>query len=180
MKWALSFLAAAVVAALLLCRVDGGRLPQVVKGGDALSVAFADAKTTISAAMMQKADSYFHGGIDIECHEGHNHEHHESPAFAKATADKRTTNHEPLATNHDPWLWINRHVRAPEKHVHLDDERAVELMPWFWAAVRANPHNIDAWTTAAYAADRMMKDKALALRVIREAREKNPDSLELA
>ena len=189
MKWALAFLAAAALAALLLCRVDGGRLPQVVKGGAALSVAFAAAKTTISAAMMQKADSYFHGGIDIECHHDHDecHEHHPpSPRLRRASEppapnhEPRTPNPEPRTPTPDPWLWINQHVRAPEKHIHLDDEKAVELMPWFWAAVRANPHNIDAWTTAAYAADRMIKDKALARRVIREAREKNPDSLELA
>ena len=181
MKWALPFLAAAVAAALCLCRVDGGRLPQMAKGGDALSVAFADAKSTISAAMVQKADSYFHGGVDIDCHERHDHEHeHEEHEHHHDYDEPRTTSHESRTTNLDPWRWINLHVRAPEKHIHLDGEKAVELLPWFWAAVRADPHNIDAWTTAAYAADRMMKDKALARRVIREAREKNPDSLELA
>ena len=54
------------------------------------------------------------------------------------------------------------------------------MLPWFWAAVRADPHNVDAWTTAAYAAGSMMKDRALALRVIGEAKAKNPDSLEVA
>ena len=180
MKWTLPFLAAAVAAALLLCRVDGGRLPQVVKGGDALSVAFAHAKETISAAMVQKADSYFHGGVDIECHEGHDHEHeHEEHEHHHDDDEPRTTSHESRTTNIDPWRWINLHVRAPERHVHLDGEKAVELLPWFWAAVRADPHNIDAWTTAAYAADRMMKDKALALRVVNEGLEKNPDDPEL-
>ena len=169
MKIAIPCLAAAFLAALFLSRVDGGRLPQVAAGGDALSVAFADAKVMIGAAMMKKADSYFHGGIDIECHEckGHGHddcEHH----------------HDHASSCHDPWRWINVHVRAPEKHVHLDDERAVEMIPWFWAAVRADPHNVDAWTTAAYAAEKMMKDRALALRVIGEAKARNPDNLELA
>ena len=169
MRIAIPCLAAAFLAAFFLSRVDGGRLPQVATGGDALSVAFADAKVMIGAAMMKKADSYFHGGIDIECHEckGHGHddcEHH----------------HDHASSCHDPWRWINVHVRAPEKHVHLDDERAVEMMPWFWAAVRADPHNVDAWTTAAYAADRMMKDRALAFRVLGEAKAKNPDSLEVA
>ena len=178
MKWTLPFLAAAVAAALCLCRVDGGRLPQMAKGGDALSVAFADAKEAISAAMVQKADSYFHGGVDIDCHERHDHEHeHESEC---GHGHHHDGDDEREAPAFDPWRWINLHVRAPEKHIHLDGEKAVELLPWFWAAVRADPHNIDAWTTAAYAADRMMKDKALARRVIREAREKNPDSLELA
>ena len=169
MRIAIPCLAAASLAALFLSRVEGGRLPQVATGGDVLSVAFADAKIMIGAAMMKKADSYFHGGIDIECHEckGHGHddcEHH----------------HDRASSCHDPWQWINVNVRAPERHVHLDDERAVEMMPWFWATVRADPHNVDAWTTAAYAAERMMKDRALALRVIREAKARNPDSLEVA
>ena len=145
MRIAIPCLAAASLAALFLSRVEGGRLPQVATGGDVLSVAFADAKVMIGAAMMKKADSYFHGGIYI-----------------------------------DPWQWINVNVRAPERHVHLDDERAVEMMPWFWATVRADPHNVDAWTTAAYAAEKMMKDRALALRVIGEAKARNPDNLELA
>ena len=47
-------------------------------------------------------------------------------------------------------------------------------------AVRAGPHNIDAWTTAWYVANNMLKDRALARRIIDEAKAKNPDSLEIA
>ena len=179
MRIAIPCLAAASLAALFLSRVEGGRLPQVATGGDALSVAFADAKAMIGAAMMKKADSYFHGGIDVECHEcgGHEHERDGIDECHKC----RDHEHESNCERHcDPWRWINVHVRAPERHVHLDDERAVEMLPWFWAAVRANPHDLDAWTTAAYAAEKMMKDRPLALRVIREAKAKNPDSLEVA
>ena len=147
------------------------RLPQIASGGDALAVAFADARETISLAMLHKADSYFHGGIDIECHKGHDlgrcHGCHAHDAVG-------------YEGGFDPWRWINGHVRAPERHVHLDDGMAVEMMPWFWAAVRVAPHNVDAWTTAAYAADKMMKDKTLARSIIREAKEKNPESLEIA
>lgn len=182
MRIAIPCLAAASLAALFLSRVEGGRLPQVATGGDALSVAFADAKAMISSAMVQKADSYFHGGIDLECHEcrGHDHDgehHHDHEKDGSASAVASCVGE---GTAFDPWRWINVRVRAPERHVHLDDERAVEMLPWFWAAVRADPHNVDAWTTAAYAAERMMKDRALALRVIREAKARNPDSLEVA
>ena len=162
-------------AVATLALVPAGRLPQVSKGGGALSVAFADARETISLAMLHKADSYFHGGVDVECHgrhehghEGHCHCSHEGGHGASREG------------GFDPWRWINDRVRAPERHVHLDGERAVELMPWFWAAVRADPHNIDAWTTAAYAAERMMKDRPLARRVLQEAKERNPESLEIA
>ena len=164
-----------LVAALASAPTD--RLPQVVKGGDALSVAFVDAKETISAAMVQKADSYFHGGIDIDCHaahdQGHEHDHDH---------DECRHDHDglPEKADFDLWRWINSHIRAPERHVHMDGEKSVEMMPWFWAAVRTDPHNIDAWTTAWYIADRMMRDKALARRILEDAKAKNPDSLEVA
>ena len=168
--------------AFALAHVESSRMPQVAKGGDALSVAFADAKATISAAMVQKADSYFHGGIDIECHESHEHSHehcHESHNEVKSKGEGNLhLKHSPAIF--DPWRWINHHVRAPEKHVHLDGDKAVELMPWFWAAVRADPHNVDAWTTAWYTADAMLKDRELARRILNEAKAKNPDSLEIA
>ena len=157
--------------AFALAHVESSRMPQVAKGGDALSVAFADAKAVLSAAMVHKADSYFHGGIDMECHERPGHEHHHDH-HEEHGADGETD-------HADPWSWINRHVRAPERHVHLEGSGAVELMPWFWASVRADPHNIDAWTTAWYVANSMIKDRELARRIIAEAREKNPNNLEI-
>jgi len=77
MKFALPCFVVAVLLALVLGRFDVARLPQVVQGDDALSVAFGDAKSTISAAMVHKADSYFHGGIDMECKEHHDHHDHD-------------------------------------------------------------------------------------------------------
>ena len=189
MRFALPSFVVAVLLALAVGRFGLARMPQVVSGDDALSVAFGDAKSTISAAMVHKADSYFHGGIDMECKEHHDHHddhddhaHHDNraPQPPAPSPQPSTLNPQPSTHAFDPWLWINAHVRAPEKHVHLDGGKAVEMLPWFWAAVRADPHNIEAWTTAAYAAERMMKDRALARRVLDEAKTKNPDSLEIA
>lgn len=160
------------------CDRDVERMPQVVKGEGALAVAFGDARETISQAFVHKADSYFHGGIDMECdhlaehghadhdddhedcHDGHDHDEAEHGSF-------------------DPWRWINSHVRAPDVHRHLGGSETIELMPWFWASVKADPHNIEAWTTTWYIANNMMKDKDLALRVIAEGLEKNPGDPEL-
>ena len=172
-------LAAPIVGVVVVAfaSAPADRLPQVVKGGDALSVAFADAKETISAAMLHKADSYFHGGIDIDCHVAHERDHDNGHGHGECHhGDVDPTER----AGFDPWRWINEHVRAPERHVHLDGEKAAEMLPWFWAAVKADPHNVDAWTTAWYVADRMLKDRALAGRVLAEARAKNPDSLEIA
>ena len=182
MKLALSCFVVAVLLALAVGQFGLARMPQVVSGDDALSVAFGDAKSTISAAMVHKADSYFHGGIDMECKEHHDHhdDHDNHAHHDNHDPQPSTLNSQPSTYAFDPWHWINAHVRAPEKHVHLDGDKAIEMLPWFWASVRADPHNIEAWTTAAYAAERMMKDRTLARRVIDEAKAKNPDSLEIA
>ena len=189
MKLALPCFVVAVGLALILGRFGVARLPQVVQGDDALSVAFGDAKSTISAAMVHKADSYFHGGIDMECkehhdyHDDHDHDHHHDRSGGHdhdAAPNPSTLNPQHTTHTFDLWGWINQHVRAPEKHVHLEGAKSVELMPWFWASVKADPHNIDAWTTAWYTANTMLKDQALARRILDEAKAKNPDSLEIA
>jgi len=53
-------------------------------------------------------------------------------------------------------------------------------MPWFWAAARADPHNVEAWGSAFHVALRMLKDEELALRIAEEGRRLNPSSIELA
>lgn len=183
MRLALPSLVAAVLIALAIGRIGASRMPQAAQGGDVLSVAFADAKATISAAMVQKADSYFHGGIDMECHDRPDgHHHHEEPHHPSQCTCHKEDVEEEDAEGHlfDPWLWINRHVRAPERHVHLEGQDAIEMMPWFWASVKADPHNVEAWTTAMYVADKMMKDRQLARRILEDAKASNPESLELS
>lgn len=155
-----------------------GGLPQLVRGDDALAVAFGGARETISLAMVHKADSYFHGGVDVECTLDHDHDeccHHEHHS---PTPNTPTPQH-PNTSFPDPWAWINRHIRAPEIERHLEGGKAVEMMPWLWASVKANPHNVDAWTTAWYTANAVIKDSELAVRIANEGLEKNPDSLEL-
>ena len=152
--------AGAAALALCLCGLDPCRMPQVVSGGDALSVAFGDAKAVLSAFMVQKADSYFHGGVDMEGHEHvEGREHRESRP--------------------DPWRWINARIRAPEVERHLEGGRTVEILPWLWASVRADPHNVDAWTTAWHTANNMMKDKSLGAEILAEGIRRNPNSVEL-
>lgn len=163
------------------CGRDIERMPQVVKGDGALAVAFGDARETISRALVHKADSYFHGGIDMDCHHlgGHHHDDNCKDGFHEHDHDE---DHDHDGAEHDffdPWRWINSHVRAPEIHRHLEGKQTVELMPWFWASVRADPHNIEAWTTTWYVANNSMKDKKLALSVVDEGLRRNPDDPDL-
>lgn len=182
----------ALAGLLAVLRVQpSARLPQGQVGEDVLSVLLGDAKKDISASMVRTADSYFHGGVDIDCHlDDHDHDEHacgEGAACPHHGHDHHDHDHpeddaERVVTSNlhfDPWRWINGHVRAPEIDRHLEGEKAKEMLPWFWMAVRSNPHNIEAWTTAWYAAARIMKDSQLALKVAHEACRANPDNLEV-
>ena len=54
------------------------------------------------------------------------------------------------------------------------------MMPWFWMAVKSDPHNVEAWSTAWYVAAHLMKDDILALRIAEQGWRQNPESIELA
>ena len=185
--------AAAAVAALLaglLARAEPARLPQALDGGDLLSVLLGDAKKDLSGAMIRQADRYFHGGLS-DLHDGHAERSEGGTALARAHGhghdddgddDEHEHEHGHGAAHAapDPWRWIDRGIRAPDVHRHLDDAHAVELLPWFWLAARADPHDIEAWTSAWYAATHMIRDDALALRIALEGRDRNPDSIAMA
>ncbi len=159
----------------LLAWTAPARMPQALAGGDFLSILLGDAKKDISGAMVREADSYFHGGVAVDCH--HLHDHHDHESHHEHHADEE---HDHEKESFDPWRWINAHVRAPEIDRHLDGNKAVEMMPWFWVAGKSDPHNVEAWSTAWYAASHMMKDDALALRIATEGQRLNPESLEMA
>ena len=177
MKRLLPYGLLAVLALLvgLFARTAPARMPQALAGGDFLSVLLGDAKRDISGAMVREADSYFHGGVDMDCH--HLHDHHDHEAHHEPHADEDQDHDK---ESFDPWRWINAHVRAPDIDRHLAGDEAVELMPWFWAAIKSDPHNVEAWSAAWYVASHMMKDDSLALRIATEGQRLNPESLEMA
>ena len=193
--WALAFAVAAFAVLAIpsamrrLCGDDA--MPQVVRGEGALAVAFGDAREVLGRALVQKADSYFHGGIDMDCHVSHEaerehhdelhdeHEHHHGEGCGCEECSGGHEEHLHGQKPFDPWAWINSRVRAPQEHRHLDGKKSVELIPWLWASVAADPHNIEAWTTAAYVAGDMMKDANLARRIVAAGQAKNPKSVRL-
>ena len=52
-------------------------------------------------------------------------------------------------------------------------------MPWFWASVKANPGNVEAWTTALYIADHTVRNAKLAAEILADAKKANPLSMEI-
>ena len=194
-------LAAATLACVMLA-VAPARRPQAATGDDALSVAFGDARRTISAALVHKADSYYHGGVEMDgghrceldghgdhdscgddhCRHdpcGHDSCDHDHDGHAPARPSKPQSDNRNSASLPDPWRWINDRVRAPQVERHLEGRRAVEMIPLLWASVRADPRNIDAWTTAWYIAGRTMRDAELAEKILDEGLRLNPDEPEL-
>lgn len=184
--------ACAAGAAVVIGLSPVERMPQLAFGGDALSVAFGGAKSAISDSMFRKADSYFHGGVDMECTQHGHHHHDHGDLDGNAHDDGHDHHHDEAGGGHDseeqdvgeshmdPWAWINEHIRAPEVERHLEGEKAVELMPWFWAAVKANPHNTEAWLTAIYMADKSLKNEKLAAGILADAKKANPESIAIA
>ncbi len=193
----------------ILVRTAPARMPQALAGGDFLSVLLGDAKKDISGAMLREADSYFHGGIDMDCsvlHEhGHDHDHdhehvhdhdhdhdhndghdrnhdheHEHEHDDDHDHEHETEKVKQDQAAFDPWRWINSHIRAPEIERHLAGRKTVEMMPWFWVSIKADPHNVKAWSAAWYTALHMMKDESLAMQIAVEGQRLNPESLEMA
>lgn len=172
---------AAVAGAAELCASFGDALPQQAADGDVLSVAFSDAREELASALVHRADSYFHGGIDFDCHAAHGHAHGHAHEHDEHDHDHDDIDgHEQDGGWFDPWEWIDSRVRAPSVHRHLEGSETMELMPWLWAGVRADPRNVANWTTAWYVASHMAKDHALAREILAEARRANPESMELA
>ena len=179
---ALTFVAAvaAVAGAAELCASFGDALPQQAADGDVLSVAFSDAREELASILVHRADSYFHGGIDFDCHAVHGHDHEPEHGEDEHEHDDHHDGHVHDGGWFDPWEWIGSRVRAPGVHRHLEGAETMELMPWLWAGVRADPRNVANWTTAWYVASHMAKDHALAREILAEARRANPESMELA
>ena len=141
---AAAFAALAVPSAMRHLR-GGDAMPQIASGEGVLAVAFGDARAVLGKAMVRRADSYFHGGIDMDCHASHGEEHaheHGEGCGCGECAHGHDGHGDPEAF--DPWAWINSRVRAPRVHRHLAGKDTVELIPWLWASVAASPHDIDA------------------------------------
>ena len=186
---------AASVAFLLPARFPEA-MPQVA-GTDLLSLVFADARVVLGRALLVKSDSYYHGGVDLR-QNGHGHDCG-SLQGNDHTCDGDTTveggghgggahRHDPedhqehgLAhqrRRRDPWVWLNSQIHVQEIH-HLAGEELAELMPWIWAACRADPHNTQAYAIGWYVLARMRDRPGEGIKILEEGIRNNPGSIEL-
>ena len=79
----------------------------------------------------------------------------------------------------DVWSRLD-HAVHPHSHRHLHGRRfEKEILPWLWAAVHCDPHNIEAWDVTAYwVADRLGRPFE-GLKLLREGIRDNPYSFRL-
>jgi tetratricopeptide (TPR) repeat protein len=157
--------------------------PQQGNNGNLLDILASDTRALLSNAMLEKAEAYYHGGIsdhgdcsaitggacsDHDEHDKHD-EHDEHPEPDK---------NKKAAPSFDPWAYLNNTLHA-EAHIHLERDKAEELIPWYWAACEASPHNIQAFEATSYALASMLQQPQEALRLLETGITHNPNNVRL-
>lgn len=143
-------------------------------GADALSVALGDARALLSESLVEKADDYFHGGATHEC-EGIRGEEHHHEKGEEGHEQEHAVSLPPFSS---PFLWLNAHIHTQE-HRHVKEAESQELLPWLWAACRADPHNTLAYETSAYVLERMTHHPEKAVELLQEGIRNNPENASL-
>lgn len=149
--------------------------PQQGKTGDLFDIIAGDTRTIISVALLEKADAYYHGGqVD----------HGDCPVTAADEKDDHDhdAHHEEEHTSNqsqawrDPWRYLNSRLQT-SAHIHLDLASAEELLPWYWAACEASPHNIQALEATAFVLAYKMGKTQEALQLLEKGIRDNPYSV---
>jgi tetratricopeptide (TPR) repeat protein len=107
---------------------------------------FTEARHALSGTFYRTADTYFHKG-------------------AEYTEQRKLAWH--------PFEKLNLKV-SPASHVHAGGREVKEIMPWLHLATVADPHNVEAFLVAAFWLRTEAGRPDLALRILKEARWKNP------
>ena len=146
--------------------------PQQGKTGNLLDIVAGDTRTLIGNSMLEKAEAYYHGGIsdhgDCTAITGGEHNDHADPDAKKQTSSPWL----------DPWKHLYNRIHA-EAHIHLDLNKAEELLPWYWVACKASPHNILAFEATSYALATMLEQPQEALRLLEKGIKSNPNNVKL-
>ena len=146
--------------------------PQQGNTGNFLDILAGDTRALVGNALLGKAETYYHGGISDhgDCSE--------STGGAHNDHDDHDANKQPPLHRFDPWKHLYDGIHA-EAHVHLALNKAEELLPWYWAACEASPHNIQAFEATAYALATMLQQPHEALRLLEKGITSNPNNAKL-
>jgi hypothetical protein len=157
--------------------------PQQGKTGNLLDIIAGDTRTIIGVALLEKADAYYHGGLvdhgDCSVTKKKSetaHELSDDPHNACNHTDSTCTH--TLSVWRNPWRYLNQQLQA-QAHVHLDLASAEEMLPWYWAACEASPHNIQAIDSASYVLANMAEKPQEALQLLAKGIQDNPNDVTL-
>lgn len=164
--------------------VSGVRLaavPGPADRGDFLGRVLGQGRLALSVQFLERADLYYHGGVedDAACLE-HESGRNGASDVAEEThhQDEDTATEATAAT--DWWSRLNAQVH-PRGHEHL---RGVsyekEILPWVWAAVKADPYNVKAYEIGGYWLGKRLSQPDEALRLLMDGQARNPASYALA
>ncbi len=131
---------------------------------------FGEFREYLSDLSYLQADAYFHGqGLRCKsenCEENsqekiHEHEHKEE--------------HATLVKSLNPLLNISQAILI-NKHRHLSGNEQKEMLPWFYFAVKLNPHNESAYTIGGFWLATHLNKTDAAIKFLKQGLETNPDS----
>jgi hypothetical protein len=154
-----------------------------------LTLVLGDARMQLSQILFDKVEEYFHGGVRcVACEHGlgqtsGHRDHEERHEGGHAEGGREACASEAAAAGgraaaFDPWSWLNERVHV-QVHRHMENESAVELLPWVWASCRASPQNIEAVIAGSYVLSRMAGRPEEALQLLEEGIRANPECAEL-
>ena len=185
-----TFAIAAAAIAFVLPERYADEMPQVA-GEDLFSLLFSDARALLGQSFVHVGDRYYHGGIDISyTHPDHTDEFGETPETHEKEShdgDGQPHDHDhPDAPRRkpggfhfpDPWAWLNARIHVQELR-HLEGDELTEIVPWIWAAIRADPHNIEAYEMGWYVIAKMQNRPEDGFLVLEEGIKNNPGSISL-
>lgn len=119
--------------------------PGIGNGEESAALAdavFTGSRQAFSRQFAETADVYFHRGVP------HLHE---------------------LAFRNSFYQRLARNI-SPTGHVHLEGKVVAESMPWYWMAIKLDPHNIQNYLVAAFWLGGAIDNIPIAHEVLQEAR----------
>ena len=134
---------------------------------------FGDFREYLSDLSYLQADAYFHGKgqrckkencaktLNEQTHQYEHHSEHISP--------KNETN---------PLLNISQAMTI-NKHRHLSGKEQKEILPWFYFAIKLNPHNKSAYTLGGFWLANRLNKTDEAINFLKQGLEANPNSWEI-
>ena len=133
-----------------------------------------EGKSIVSNLSILQADRYFHGGI------GHIPEGDGEGALMNGCRVP-VEGLEKGGREFSRWNILFRLSGELEltQHIHLEGDQVKEIIPWLYYSIKIDPHNVMAYTLAAYYLSARFDRTRQALVLLREGLANNPDSWEI-